>query len=276
MDPSSFPEDAAGRAAAAAAAKAGKKRAASDSCLDAALRGAIFEEVPTRLVHIKAAHWALQAAHALAAAGLGGTGGSDGSAVQLTAHTEYITLTLEFGDGQGLKPPDAGVPPANPLSRAGRQTYAQPTFASPRLSSKWGAVESGEDPYGIWRVKSTPEEPQRSSFIHPVLRYHHSSAFGEPPVGTVAQPSLTLHLMEDFRGVFDDFSRHTLSLARWLQDVAARRVELAAGAVLAGDAEARAALIARSLAPHPSMASYRSSRSGALSGRTRFACAEPS
>jgi hypothetical protein len=191
---------------------------ASDAAIDRALRGVFFEEVPTRMAHIKAAQWAPQVASQLQELGLL-SGAASGS-----RYVEYITLTLEFGNNTALEPPDAGA-----TRMAGQNSVKQST--RPKIRPH-GTVSSPPDPYSLDRTKGTLTQPELSTFLHPVFRYHHSYSFPASGVatGAVAQPALELHLLEDFRNVFDSFPLHILPLARWLQDVGARRAAVARSA----------------------------------------------
>jgi len=241
LDPSSFSDArllAETHDEAVAGARPAAPRPASEAAVDAALRGALFEEVPTRLAHSKAAAWAPQVAAQLAAAGLL-------SAAQSGPHSEWITLTLEFGNGtQGLQPPDAG---AALRGGPGAQPAPKPAARRPGRSTPVTA-QTPDDPFSPLRVKGTPEKPERSTFLHPVFRYYHSHASGQVAEGAVAQPVLELHLLEDFRNLFDSFPLHILPLARWLQDVGARRAALALRTPALPPADA-AGLLERALRP---------------------------
>ena len=192
---------------------------AADAVIDAALRGAYFEELPESLPPLKVAGWSAQTAAALSL--------PPGTSPSSSA-TEWITLSLDFGgsvshpDGRhtatsGGAPPDAAARNAGAAARKA----APPT----------GVL--AEDPYSLHRGNTTFFTPEQSRFLHPVLRYYHSELSGGGGVGGSSSsdpvvPVLEHHIREDFNNDWTHFSGHVLSVARFLQDVGSRRTRAAA------------------------------------------------
>jgi hypothetical protein len=322
-------EAVAGAGASRAAIAAAAARRADDACLEAALRGALFEEVPMRLAPLKVAGW----------------GGQVRAAQQQPRpyfpQADYITVTLEFGGGGGLNPPDAGAgrlgglalqqqvgeeemkkkgglegaegggQPLQPWPGSGAAAEAKEEVEEgrawdPTLPPRFTVSATGErlvysrrlrayvpqsvgegemrrmpqgfpsggmhpsdggfagmhpsdgsfqgdspvDPYSTSRANATYWDPHNGRFLHPVIRFFSPGASanvsgrapgrGAPP-GRIPRPTLELHLLEDFNQVFTSYGGHLLSLARFLQEVAARRAR-AAAAYPAGASAAAAAL----------------------------------
>lgn len=207
---------------------------ACDAAVEAALAGSsLFEEVPIRLVHLKVPGWAAQAATTTGAA------------------TEYITLALEFGGRKyaGRKPGgsayDYGLPSITPPADG------DDGDAAPQPTHTPTAHAPPEDPYDVDRANTSFFDPERSRFLHPVLRYYHTGLQGKAAGADAAAiaippPLLEMHLLEDFEASYVAFAGYVLAVARFLQDVGARRIaaahalaELPAGA---GDSDVRDAL----------------------------------
>jgi hypothetical protein len=134
------------------------------------------------------------------ASGSGSSGGSGGSGGSAPA-AEWLQLTLEFG-------------PAPPAGQ--------------------------KDPFALDRTAdATLAHPERSHFLHPVLRYFHGAAQGCSSAasanGTCA-PLATLHLVEDFHIEWVLHTAHVLPLSRFLQHLGLQRARAAAGAAQAGSA----------------------------------------
>ena len=150
------------------------RAAASEAAIDAALAGGLREEVPVGLVPEAVRRWAAAA---------GGGGGA----------AEWLSLTLEFGPSA---PPGKKDPFA--LDRcACKQRGRQARFLTPQACLRRANVDL--------------DQPERSHFIHPVLRYYHSHSSssssgpgdgsgceGRTGGGGSCAPIATLHIAEDF------------------------------------------------------------------------------
>ena len=243
---------------------------ASDAVVDAAIRGAYFEELPLTLPPQKVAGWAAQVAASTVFPGIGG----DASPLWTSSvgGVEWITLSLEFG---GASHPElhhsatSGSVPSPPAMDAMDNGAADAAASSPSARKKAkgkgssSSVAAGgssmstaatgpspdriEDPFSLLRANSTFWNPEWSRFLHPVLRYYHSAldsrcgsgyALGGPskacPLSSrgglappLMAPVLEHHILEDFNNDWTHFNCHVLSVARFLQDVAARRASVA-------------------------------------------------
>jgi hypothetical protein len=192
----------------------------TESAINAALTGALFEEVPVQLVGHKASTWAasLAAAFGLDARVPDALQSHAGAAPVLG--TEYLTLTMEFG----ARPP----PVAEGIASDGIPNAIH------------ARADLQQDPYSLLRSVRLPN--RGSTFVHPVLRYFHpalSAPALDPssiefvpsllfPAATV-YPIAEVHLPEDFGLDWKDHTTHILKLARFLQEVASRRLAVAAG-----------------------------------------------
>jgi hypothetical protein len=150
------------------------------AALDGAVSGLLLEEVPVKLVPLKVGAWARQSFNSAGA-----------------APTEYITLTLEFGPGATNETYGAGVEAA----RAARQAGPRGGGAAAKGELPWptprpnpGAPQCGgsgciRNPFDPERVQQDVDEPHRSTFLHPVLRYYNTA------VGGGSRPLLVQHIV---------------------------------------------------------------------------------
>lgn len=146
---------------------------ASEAAVDAALRGALYEEVPVDLAPAAARAWA------------GRAGASS---------AEWLQVSLEFGP-------------------------------SPPPGSK--------DPFALDRADVALVHAELSHFIHPVLRLFNSAMPGcgdatNSSSSAPCFPVATLHVIEDFLAEWRLHTAHVLPLARFVQEVGARRAAAAA------------------------------------------------
>jgi hypothetical protein len=224
-------------------------RTASDAIIDAALTGAVFEDVPVPLIAAKAAAWRAQAV----AAGAGGPAAA--AAVAAGAGVEVIVLTLEFGTGASSSAPPAlaGADPSAAGSPAGH------------VATEWA-----RDPFSSLRASATLDTPETSHFLHPVLRFYHTGVGDAAGEGTprseraatpLSAPVAEVHVIEDFHIAWTLHAPHVLPVLRFVQDVGARRAE----AALAVEAA-----VARAGAPG-SAATATSSGAGAAHGTPALA-----
>jgi len=226
------------------------KQRRNEAVLDSAMSGLLFEELPVRLAEYKAGGWAAQlssarhpslpAIPASLAAGMG-LGG-----LPVLAR-EYIVMTLEFGTGAGPLPEGAAEARRtdDPMDEVRRRTDLQ------------------RDPFSLLRANVGLHNPEASHFLHPVLRYFHTGLTpaevkGEWSLGVSSPtplypggppPLAECHLVEDFWAEWTVHSAHALQVARFLQDVAARRAAMAlalgdvpAGSIATSGGIARAAI----------------------------------
>jgi thioredoxin reductase len=170
---------------------------ANEAAIDAALAGGLREEVPIGLAAQAARAWADREVRA-----------RDGAPV---AHAEWLTLALEFG-------------PSPPPGR--------------------------KDPFAPDRANVDLRSAERSAFIHPVLRYFSAGAPGcggggssaggavgggiggdntAAPASASCLPVAELHVVEDFFAAWGLHVPHVLPLARFLQELGARRAAAGAG-----------------------------------------------
>ena len=166
---------------------------ASEEAIDAATRGAIFEEVPVLLAPQKARGWSAQVLAALIAAELIP---QPTALLVESSGAEFITLSLEFGG----KSAHVEMPHGTNVTTGRRAN----------VRAEWA-----EDPFALTRANVSVWIPEASRFLHPVLRYFNT--------GLTAAAVSELHLLEDFNNRWDHYAVHALSLTRWLQDVGARR-----------------------------------------------------
>ena len=103
---------------------------------------------------------------------------------------EYITLTLEFGPTP--PPPPPGTAPDVAL----------------RYNTDWK-----RDPFSRLRANIGLHNPHESAFLHPVLRYFLDGHL-----------LATTHIIEDFHGIWTLHTPHVLPVARFFQEIGARRV----------------------------------------------------
>jgi Pyridine nucleotide-disulphide oxidoreductase len=162
------------------------QRRKNEKIVDQSLLGAYFEEVPVELVQHKVPSWALQTAAVFNRSSpltekLQPNLGFDSS----VGGFEYVTLSLEFG---------------------------KPKTGS---SSEWPYG----DPFSPSRAADI-RYPEGSHFLHPVLRYFHTSL-------NKTHPTIECHIIEDFHIKWDQHSSHILPLSRCLEDIGARRAQAA-------------------------------------------------
>jgi hypothetical protein len=190
--------------------------AAAEAALSAALLSDVFEEVPVRLVHDKVRAWHAQrcAAEGARPGGCAVGCGEDGG-------PEWVTVSLEFSE-----PPKTSVAPAS--------SPADPNEVPAALRARG---EWSHDPFSRLRANVGLHNPEKSHFLHPVIRFYHGGLVGgEGGEGSAAGPAAvpnataTLHIIEDFHTVWDHHVAHILPLARFLQDIAARRLAASAAA----------------------------------------------
>ena len=233
-----------------------------DKAISAAVSGAFFEEVPVGMVRSKVgAGWAAQAAHALNQRFKDGVDYTHSPLFQfpvactntttfalpgaaswgLLCGVEYITLTLEYGSSR--------APAPGRVYDGGCGDVAHPMQSS----------ESPLDPYATNRANVSTLEPSKSRLLHPVLRYFHTGigavvaaarSHGNGPHGPALPhdprpegcrvprvpravaatdpasppPLAEMHVVEDFFVDWTLFRYHVLPVARFLQDVGAKRV----------------------------------------------------
>ena len=161
----------------------------SDAIVERALRGALYEEVPVGAVPEKTARWAKE--HAKHSRHTSPRNSGNVTPAE-PAPAEWITLTLEFGR------------PLAPRMDNQRGASLEDAFASRGLIRH-------VDPFSRLRANGDPHSPEKSRFLHPVLRYYDASSGGDPA------PLSELHIIENFDAEWTLFRPHVLALARWLQ-----------------------------------------------------------
>jgi hypothetical protein len=171
------------------------EQAASDRALQRALRGVYFEEVPVGSVsqHVER-RWALEESGA-------------------TEDHEWITLTMEYGKAPKKQQKSEARATFNTQPDDGRTHFAE---------------DYVRDPFALNRGTSNLRTPEDSHFLHPILRYYRSGA-ADAHIGHAAPQLLSeLHIIEDAALDWSLFEPHCLHLARWLQDIGAKRLLAAA------------------------------------------------
>ena len=92
-----------------------------------------------------------------------------------------------------------------------------------------------KDPFALDRADVSLAHPERSRFLHPVVRYFDattsgcddSDGNGSAQGRQTCTPVATLHLIEDFHASWTLHNAHVLPLARFLQHLGARRATAA-------------------------------------------------
>ena len=89
----------------------------------------------------------------------------------------------------------------------------------------WARANAARDPFSRLRANVHLDAPDRSQFLHPVLRYYHTGV-------STLEPLSTLHIIEDFHAEWGEHVAHVAPLAQWLHALGARRAKaVAAGRV---------------------------------------------
>jgi len=171
----------------------------SDAIINNALNGgAIFEDVPIKLVQEKATLWQSQLIQASSTL-------SSLIPDPSTVGVEYIVLTLEFGTGSSSYVPESKRnidPKVDPVGYL-------------RATSEWT-----RDPFSLLRANATLENPETSHFLHPVMKYYNTAI-------NTTHPCAEMHVIEDFHITWTMHVAHLLPVLRFVQDVGGRRARSA-------------------------------------------------
>jgi hypothetical protein len=182
-----------------ATAREDAAQAKSDAVIDAAIAGgAVFEDVPVKLVMEKAALWQSQLIAEM-------NPGAAASGSAATLGVEFVQLTLEFGTGSSSYVPD---------NKRNIDMKADPVAAM-KAKSEWT-----RDPFSLLRANATLNTPETSHFLHPVLKYYNTALNATHPVAE-------MHVIEDFHIMWTMHIAHLLPVTRFVQDVGARRAAAA-------------------------------------------------
>jgi len=157
----------------------------TEAAVNAALSGALREEVPVGAAWAKARYWGSKGVLSSPDSSRNGSIPSPAAAA-----VDWLQITLEFG----------------PSAPAG-----------------------SKDPFALNRADVGLRDPERSHFLHPVLRYFHagsssSACLGGPTTHSNCPPLSELHLIEDSHAEWGLHTAHVLPLARWLQHLGTMRV----------------------------------------------------
>ncbi len=172
-------------------------RAESDAAIERALRARLFEEVPAKLAADRATAWMHE------------DGPSSASVSSFVTSPDFVTISLEFGTGSSSHVPEG-------------QRYQDIDITSNVPAYMRARGEWPRDPYSRLRANVGLHNPETSHFLHPVLRFYHQ---GSNETNTSVK--LELHIIEDFHIDWTHHTAHILPIARFFQDIGARRAAAA-------------------------------------------------
>lgn len=176
-------------------------RTDSDAAIERALRARLFEEVPAKLAADRAAAWLRE-------------NDQTGASAFMT-DIDFVTVSLEFGTGSSSHIPEG--------QRYQDIDITRNTSAYMRARGEWP-----RDPYSRLRANVGLHNPEASHFLHPVLRFFHKSIDNKTDASVA---TLEAHVIEDFHIDWTHHTAHILPIARFFQDIGARRLEAAAAEI---------------------------------------------